>query len=79
MLDASGAVRSAQEHVSSVFTPANFTGIRSLPNALSPYFRELLYQELVQSGKLETASLQGNVHLIQENPIGNVHAWKYGS
>lgn len=41
---------SATEHVALAFSPMHFSGIRSLPNALSPEFRNLLYEELAKKG-----------------------------
>ncbi|KAG2436100.1 hypothetical protein HYH02_011611 [Chlamydomonas schloesseri] len=49
------AAQSASEHVRSVWSTANICGIRSLPNALSPDFRERLYQELVAAAQRERA------------------------
>ena len=41
------------EHISSVFSTGTSLsrGIRSLPDALSPDFRQKLYEQLVESGR----------------------------
>lgn len=49
------AAQSASEHVRTVWSTANICGIRSLPNALNPDFRERLYQELVAAAQRERA------------------------
>ena len=36
-----------QDRVRAAFTKTDFMGIRSLPNALEPNFRETLYQEVL--------------------------------
>ncbi|GIL52861.1 hypothetical protein Vafri_8631 [Volvox africanus] len=42
-------VQAASQHVRTVWSTSNICGIRSLPNALSPDFRDRLYEELVQA------------------------------
>ena len=46
-----------QEQVQAVFGPASFQGIRSLPNALNPDFRQRLYEELIETGQLDRQGL----------------------
>ncbi|GLC33522.1 hypothetical protein PLESTM_000080500 [Pleodorina starrii] len=41
--------QAASQHVRTVWSTSNICGIRSLPNALSPDFRDRLYEELVQA------------------------------
>ncbi|KXZ54593.1 hypothetical protein GPECTOR_4g658 [Gonium pectorale] len=54
-LDACG-VQAASEHVRTVWSTANVCGIRSLPNALRPDFRERLYEELVSAAHREASA-----------------------
>jgi hypothetical protein len=50
ILGCAGYINADAEEVANSFSIAAMVGIRSLPNALAPHFRQQLYQELVFTG-----------------------------
>jgi hypothetical protein len=64
--------RSDLEHVKAQYTKASMVGLRSLPDALQPHFRERLFAELVAIGQAHRQQLRkkmsSNVYAHAANP-----------